>query len=308
MNFADNLHEATQAKKSFLLAGIDPRPDLIPEYFHTQAAKSSKNNQEYLKQLLFGFYSFALKEISSSIVAVKPNIAFFEQYGLAGLSTLQDISNFARDLSLPIILDAKRGDIGSTAEAYARAYFSECQLDNRSFSNIRCDAITVNPFLGFDTLETFTKHCEESGKGLFVLVKTSNPGSGDIQDIRGEDGRTISQRIADWLNENGKALRGSHGISSLGAVVGATYPEELSELRQRMPDNFFLIPGYGAQGGSAKDIAHGFRKIGGIPSGAIINASRGLFSGFADLSAPVEELAVELVRISDTLQEDLIKE
>jgi len=305
MNFADTLHQATQDKKSFLLAGIDPRPDLIPHLFHTQASISSKTDSEYIQKLFFEFYSFALKHIQSDIVAVKPNIAFFEQYGLAGLTALKQIVSFARDLALPIILDAKRGDIGSTANAYAKAYLSETELDNRIFTMLHADAITVNPFLGFDTVESFTSICKETGKGIFVLVRTSNPGSGDIQNIRGEDGRTISESIADWVTENGKALTGSCGISSLGAVVGATYPQELAELRQRMPNTFLLIPGYGAQGGSASELGCGFRQSGDVSSGAIINASRGLFSNFKDLAASKEDLATQITTIAKGLKDDL---
>ena len=170
-----------------------------------------------------------------------------------------DVNKKAAELGLPVIADAKRGDIGSTAQAYSSAFLGK----DAPFA---ADALTVNPFLGFDTLEPFIQDCEKYGKGIFVLVKTSNPGSAALQ------GET-SHKVAEWLNQSGEKFIGACGYSSLGAVVGATHPEEARELRGAMPKNFFLIPGYGAQGGSAADAVAGFSKT---KHGGIINVSRGL--------------------------------
>lgn len=223
------------------------------------------------------------------------------------MSSFARLCSLARERGLLVIVDAKRGDIGSTAEAYARAYLSE-----DSTNGFYADALTVNPFLGFDTLEPFIKICEERGKGIFVLVQTSNAGAKDIEGLR-SDGRTVSERIADYLAENAQRLVGSSGWSGLGAVVGATYPAEAEALRKRMPNNLFLIPGYGAQGGTAKDAVVSF-----LPSlqgnaegpsltmrkqGGLVNASRALLQGTPHTA---EEYFQLIQSNTDKLSRDLV--
>ena len=201
------------------------------------------------------------------IACVKPQSAFFEALGIPGLIALAQVIADAKALGVPVILDAKRGDIGSTAEAYAAAYLAD--------GVFAADALTVNPYLGLDTLEPFLAAAEARQRGVFVLVKTSNPGSGDLQDVKGDDGRRLHERLADALADRSAAMESDpYGYRSLGAVVGATYPHELAAARARLPASVLLVPGYGAQGGTAQDVAGAFDERG---LGAVVNASRSLF-------------------------------
>ncbi len=200
------------------------------------------------------------------VACCKPQSAFFEALGLAGLEALATVMRHARQLGLPVILDAKRGDIGSTAEAYASAYLTE--------GDLAADALTVNPYLGLDSLEPFVASAAANGRGLFVLVRTSNPGSADLQEVRSADDRPLYLRLADALNERAAALpRDAQGYTLIGAVAGATQPNAIRELRATLPSSLLLVPGYGAQGGSAADAALAFDTNGW---GAVVNASRSI--------------------------------
>lgn len=274
MNFADTLIHSIEKNKSFIVAGFDPQLDTFPKFILEEAAAKTNNNDDAVFHALFHFHILAIEALSGSIAAVKPNIAFFEQYGLAGLLAFAHICRILRERNIPVIADVKRGDIGSTAKAYSSAYLGRSNIFGKASPIFDVDAITVNPYLGFDTVETYFDDCKEFGKGLFVLVKTSNPGSASIQGIESVKSKsTISETVAAWLAEKSQLLMGESGYSSLGAVVGATYPDEARALRKLMPKNFFLIPGMGAQGGSAQDAVAGFSSS---QSGALINISRGL--------------------------------
>ncbi|MCL4118154.1 UNVERIFIED_CONTAM: hypothetical protein GTU68_028119 [Idotea baltica] len=283
MNFADKLNQKIKENNSCLLAGFDPRLDLIPNCIIEVAEKKSKDNQELTYNTLVDFYELSLKTLSKSIAAVKPNIAFFEALGETGLKAFETICKLIKEHDLPLIIDAKRGDIGSTAKAYSKAFLSKDFYD--------ADALTVNPYLGFDTIEPYLEECKEFNKGIFILVKTSNPGSGLIQNSITGSGKTVSQELATWVFENGQNFTGDSGLSSIGAVVGATYPEQATELRKIMKNNFFLIPGLGAQGGTGQDAVAGFNNAG---QGAIVNASRGIFSSFPSLDISLEQVKSEL--------------
>lgn len=276
MNFADRLQNAIKSKNSILCAGLDPVLPQLPIFIQEAAKKN-------IAEALIRFYRLLLPVIAPTVPVVKPNLAFFEQYGLAGLNAFANLLVAARELSLLTIADAKRGDIDSTAKAYAAAF-----LDSGDFS---VDAITINPFLGFDTLEPFLEKCVSNQRGMFVLVKTSNPGSGDFQDLKLEGGSIVRDEMAQWIGEHSAPLLGKSGLSSLGAVVGATYPDEAKSLRALMPTSFFLIPGFGTQGGSADTARAGLRADG---SGGIVNISRGLLGNLADLTS--EEAVVKTVR------------
>jgi len=273
-----------------LIAGLDPNIDSLPNFL-----KNSWKSDIY--SLLVSYYSEALPVLAPHISAVKPNIAFFEQYSIEGLRAFQWVSAFSKDLKIPVIADIKRGDIGSTAEAYANAYL---RSNNNLAHSFYADAITVNPFLGFDTLEPFIKACEETGKGIFVLVRTSNSGAKDLQDAK-LDALTASEKIAEFLNKNANRLMDSSGYSALGAVVGATHPEEAKHLRNLMPKNLFLIPGYGAQGGTAKDAVASFNSD---KRGGLINVSRGLFQIDQNLDKETwkEELLKRVLNFNNELK------
>ncbi len=262
-NFADRLTNACREKRSAVCVGIDPRVNLLPAEFKPK--RDTPNEQA----LAISNWARELITVIAPIVpVVKPQIAFFEALGAAGFRAYHETVIAAQEKGLLVIADVKRGDIGSTAEAYAEGHFGL----------IGADAITVNPYMGRDSLEPYLTHCRAAGKGLFVLVKTSNPGSTDLQDLSTGDA-PLSRRVAKMVKEIGAdpSLVGRCGLSSVGAVTGATFPDELSELRAAMPRTPLLVPGYGAQGATAQDSAKAFLPDG---SGAIVNSSRGLTFAF----------------------------
>lgn len=278
MIFADRLQKNIIKNRSFLVAGCDPVIDAMPEWLHQQVAHNSLGDKEYVSNALELFVDCFLSAVDNSVAAIKPNSAFFEQYGLEGMRVFESLCRRAHEKGIQVIADAKRGDIGSTATAYSNAFLGGSSVRGKSVEAFYCDALTVNPFLGFDTLLPFVTACQEHGKGLFILVQTSNPGAKTIQGLVEED-LSVSERVAGWIREQGDTLRGDCGWSGLGAVVGALYPTEARRLRELMPETFFLIPGLGAQGGNAADSVAGFGTQDGRCGGGLINASRGLLQG-----------------------------
>jgi orotidine-5'-phosphate decarboxylase len=262
VNFADRLKEAVEAKDSRLTVGIDPDSELLPPGVKGRT----------LVECIDEFSRRILENIVSEAVAVKFQSAFYERLGSPGIEILAEHLEAARGLGLLTILDAKRNDIGNTARAYAAAYLGpEAPLP--------FDALTVSPYLGVDSLEPFAKVAKETGRGIFVLVKTSNPGSGDFQDVKTADGESLYLRVARAVAGLGSANVGSCGFSSVGAVCGATYPELLKELREAMPEQVFLVPGVGAQGGQAEDLAPAFDDEG---FGALVVAARSVIYAYRD--------------------------
>jgi len=264
--FGDRLVEAIRVKGNPCVVGLDPRVGLMPEFVKSDSAADT----------ITRFHELVLDAVAGLVPAVKPQLAFFEQYGLAGMDAFANTVRMAKQRGLLVIADGKRNDISSTAEAYATAFLSDSAFD--------ADALTVSPYLGRDSLVPFVNTCQQYGKGLFVLVKTSNPASKDYQDqILQATGRPLYESIAATVDELGKDLAGASGYSSIGAVVGATFPEEGRRLRALMPRAFILVPGYGAQGGSALDAAVCFNEDG---LGAVVNSSRGITYAFgsADIS------------------------
>lgn len=276
-NFADRLLGAIRKKGNPCVVGLDPRLELIPNFVLKKF--KSKTVNERIINTITDFNIRILDVILDLVPAVKPQIAFYEQYGIPGLIAFQNTITAAKERGLLVIVDAKRNDIGSTAEAYANAFLGRTNIFGIKKNMFDVDALTVNPYLGSETLAPFVKVCKEYGKGIFVLVKTSNPGSGDIQDkIVSKTNSKVYTDIAEISNKIGNDVIGNEGYSSIGAVVGATYPRVAEELRKIMDNNFFLVPGYGAQGATGKDIVNCFNSD---RKGAIINASRSItFSGY----------------------------
>ena len=255
-NYATRLHDAVLAKQTPALVGLDPRLDQLPPNVLERARQRNSDEAE-IAAAAFEEFCFRLIDVVAPLVpAVKPQAAFFEEWGPAGSRTLARVLRRAREAGLIVICDAKRGDIGSTAEAYARGYLAGADPDAAPWAS---DALTVNPYMGPDTLEPFVRVAQERGAGLYVLVRTSNPGAGALQD-RESTGETLYRRVAGLVEE--LALRtiddGDYGL--VGAVVGATYPRELAELREAMPHTPLLVPGYGSQGAGAADVAAADRK------------------------------------------------
>ncbi len=258
--FFDRLEAVRSTKESVLCVGIDPRLERMPPEITSGCAGD-------VEAILTRFGVEILEIAGPYAACFKPQIAFFEAHGLAGLRAFAAIVQEARRRDLPVIGDVKRGDIGSTAAAYAQAFLVPG-------AELEVDAITINPYLGGDALEPFVEAAAKHGKGLYVLVRTSNPGGADLQELTvAGSGERVFQRVATMVRDLGAAHVGAAGMSCVGAVVGATTPAALEALRGEMPDTPFLVPGYGAQGGTAADIAPAFRAD---RSGAVVNASRSI--------------------------------
>lgn len=272
-NQMDRLMEKIEKLQNPTVIGLDPRPEMIP----LEIRKKYDNSVEGISKAVIEWNHRLIDAVQEIIPAIKPQLAFYEMLGIEGMKAFEDTCNYAKQKDMIIIADNKRGDIGSTAEAYAKAYLGKVSIGEKKESIFDVDFVTVNPYLGIDGVKPFIDICKEEGKGAFILVKTSNPYSGEIQDLRTEDGIEIYKKVALLVEEWGKELIGEKGYSSIAAVVGATYPKQLQELRQIMPHSYFLIPGYGAQGGKANDIALGFDKNG---LGGIVNASRSLICAY----------------------------
>lgn len=260
-SFADRLCERILQTRSVTCVGLDPRRESLPaKFLLPEAASASEWAAAYA-----GFCKGVIDAVHRKVPVVKPQAAFFEQLGPAGMTALYEVIRYANECGLLVILDGKRNDIGSTAEAYADAY-----LGAGSQSPWGSDALTVSPYLGDDSLTPFVDRCDQRAAGIFVLVKTSNAGGGMLQD-RDSGGARIYEMVADHLCKLNQSRSGEHGYGPIGAVVGATYPAQLRELRTRLPNGVILIPGFGAQGGGAEDVRGGFDARG---LGAVVNSSR----------------------------------
>jgi orotidine-5'-phosphate decarboxylase len=266
--FADRLADAVDAKRSQLLVGLDPRPDLLPVELRGETYLSRGAAADACARFCRGL----IDAVAPYVVGVKLQLAFFEALGSDGLRAYEDVREYARAASLLIVADGKRGDIGSTARAYADAY-----LERGEDGQLPVDALTVNPYLGSDSIEPFLAACRRSGAGLFCLVKTSNAGSADIQDLALSNGQRVWQQVAELVNDWGAGLVGERGLSSVGAVVGATYPRAVAEARRLMPQAVLLLPGIGAQGATPADVARAFTSG---PASALVPVSRAVIYAF----------------------------
>lgn len=272
MNAVDRLIENTIKTKNPSVIGLDPDIRKIPTCYKTDI--HAENPFEAVADVIFAFNRDIIDTVADIVPAVKPQMAFYEKYGSHGVAAFEKTAAYAKGKGLAVIEDAKRNDIGNTARAYADGHLGTVTLlDGTSQAAFDADFLTVTPFLGSESLGPFIDVCKQYKKGIFVLVKTSNTSSGEIQDVVAADGFTISQRIAKYVSAHAEGLIGNHGYSSIGAVVGATYPEEAIALRKMMPKSYFLVPGYGAQGGRADDILPCFHADG---LGAAVNSSRGI--------------------------------
>jgi orotidine-5'-phosphate decarboxylase len=277
-HFADRLAAAIRAKGNALCVGLDPRWESLPANLRQRhgAATLASVAAAYEE-----FCSRVLDIVAPLVPVVKPQSAFFEACGPEGMAALQRLLRKARDLGVLTILDSKRNDIASTAGAYADAAFGGTRLAERSYPVWEADALTINPYLGRDAVEPFLESARRVGAGLFVLVRTSNPGAGQFQDLlvssAAAPARPLYQHVGAAVAAWGRENLGVCGLGDVGAVVGATYPAELSMLRKLLPEVIFLVPGFGAQGGNADDVAPAFRSDG---LGAVVNSSRGILFPF----------------------------
>ncbi|EET90459.1 MAG: orotidine-5'-phosphate decarboxylase [Candidatus Micrarchaeales archaeon] len=267
-NYADRLLEAVNKKGNPCIVGLDPRLGGMPRF----AISKGGAPEESVRSSIFEYHKCIIDAVHDLVPGVKLQSAFYEQYGIGGIAAMQDTIKYSKENGMVVIIDAKRGDIASTAEAYANAFLGESEVMGERAPVFDVDCITVSPYLGMDSIEPFIRACMKYGKGIFVLVKTSNPGSSDIQNAKMADGRELYARVAEMINSYSEKLVGErYGYSSVGAVVGATFPEEARRIRKMLPRSIFLVPGYGSQGGTAADAAECFNEDG---LGAVVNASR----------------------------------
>ncbi len=282
-HFADRLMRAVSAKSSQVVVGLDPRLERMPQEVTQRAFRAHGRTPRGAAAAIVEFNRAVLDAVEPHAVAVKPQIAFYECYGVEGMRAYAETIAAARDRCLIVIGDVKRNDIASTAQAYASAHLGADNQHPMHASDFLADAITINPYLGADGVLPFLEAAGRRGKGVFALVKTSNPSSVEVQDVRCE-GRPLYERVAALTARWGGAYRGDCGYSFLGAVVGATFPEQLRRLRALMPHAPLLVPGFGAQGAGAEDVAPAFDSQG---LGAVVNSSRGII--FAWQRAPYDE-------------------
>jgi len=259
------------------VVGLDPRLDMIPSFIKEKAFSEHGNTPRGVSEAFLEFNKGLIDTLFDIVPAVKPQIAMYEQYGADGIDCYIKTIEYAKSKGMVIIGDVKRGDIASTAEAYSDGHIGTVDVGSGSVEIYKEDFITINPYLGGDSVEPYLENCKKYGKGLFTLVKTSNPESGDIQDIKTDDGKFIYEVVGELVNKWGADLIGESGFSQIGAVVGATHPEQAKRLREIMPNVFFLVPGYGAQGGKAEDLAVCFNEDG---LGAVVNSSRGIIAAY----------------------------
>ena len=271
----DALIRRIDALKNPTVVGLDPTLEMIPGYLKEEMFARYGKTPEAVAEMFLAFNTAIMDAVKDIVPAVKPQIAFYERFGIAGLAAYEKTAALAREKGFIVIGDIKRGDIGSTAAAYA-AHIGGTEIEGEKFDLWHEDFITVNPYLGVDGIKPFVDACNAANKGIFVLVKTSNPSSGELQD-KLVDGRPVYLRVADLVSEWGKDSMGELGYSRVCAVVGATHPEEGERAREALPHTFFLVPGYGAQGGKAEDIRRFFDKDG---RGCIVNSSRGIIAAY----------------------------
>lgn len=274
--FIDALIIKIKEKRSNVVVGLDPALESIPQGVREKNYKIYGKTLEAVGEILFEFNKEIIDHVFDIVPAVKPQIAFYEQYGLEGMKAYLRTCNYASQKGLIVIGDVKRGDIGSTSRAYSNAHLGNVDIEGKIEEAFAVDAITTNPYLGDDCLGEFMEDIKEKDKGMFVLVKTSNPTSGQIQDLVVK-GEKIYEVVAKMVDKWSQQTLGESGYASVGAVVGATYKEESRNLRKIMPNSYFLVPGYGAQGGTAEDIIDCFNEDG---LGALINSSRAIIYAY----------------------------
>lgn len=268
----DKLIEKIIATQNPTCVGLDTQLDYLPDEMRAGVMTCGD-----AAEAILAFNKKLIDSVYDIVPSVKVQVAYYEQYGAAGMQAFLDTVAYAKERGLVVIADCKRNDIGSTAGRYSAAYLGETALGEQNVSVAGCDFLTVNAYLGTDGVQPFLDDCKKYDRGLFILVKTSNPSSGELQDLKLSDGRTVYECMGDMVEGWGSDMVGAYGYSAVGAVVGATHPAEAKILRDRLPHTFFLIPGYGAQGGKAEMLKNCFDANG---LGGVVNNSRGILTAY----------------------------
>ncbi len=301
-NMADKLIESIDRKQNPSCVGLDPRLQNIPKFLVQKHVEQYGNTPKAVAECFKEFSIAIIDAVAGIVPAVKPQNAFWEMYGSDGVKALIETIEYAHSKGLIVIEDAKRQDIGSTAEAYAAGHLGAVPLPDSSTVIFNSDWLTAGPYLGYDSVGAFKEVCKKEGKGIFVLVRTSNPSAKDFQDLKvgsKEHFFHVAEKVKEW----GADMIGEKCFSPIGAVVGATYPKEADELRKLMPYTFFLVPGYGAQGATAKDIVPNFNKDG---VGAIVNNARGIIFAYEKSKRPIEEFALAARDAAVQMKNDIL--
>lgn len=305
LSFSEKLTTAIKDKNNPTVMGLDPKLEYIPASFLQKLRAEISDDEQFIEEALVRFNSALINAVYDIIPAVKPQVAYYEMYGLPGLKALARTIAFAKAKDMLVILDGKRNDIGSTASAYATAWLGQTRLGESKRAFWDADALTVNAYLGIDGIQPFIDVAVKYGKGIFVLVRTSNRSAADFQDLELTDGKKFYEAVAETLNRWSKDYVGSDGYSPIGAVVGATWPEQAIKMRQVLQHSWILVPGYGAQGGTAADCAKQFMSDG---TGAIVNSSRSLMCAYQkQTELPPEKFAEATRREALRMRDDLIQ-
>lgn len=298
----DRLIEKIVQTQNPTVVGLDPKLDYVPEYIKSKYFKEYGETLKGAAKAILHFNKKIIDEVCDIVPAIKPQCAYYEMYGYQGVKTLAKTIEYAKSKGMYVMVDGKRNDIGATMEAYTNAYIGETVVGSNVIEAFSGDALTVNGYMGSDCINPLLKVCKENDKGIFVLVKTSNPSSGELQD-RNLDGKTVYAQMGDMCEKWGQELMGKYGYSGVGAVVGATYPHQLEEMRNALPHTFFLVPGYGAQGGGAEGVSKGFDKNG---LGAIVNSSRAIMCAYKKENCDEKDFAKASRREALRMKDDIL--
>jgi len=300
----DKLLEKIVELQNPTVAGLDPKLSYVPESIRAASYQKYGKTLEGAADALLTFNKGLIDALCDIVPAVKPQAAYYEMYGWQGVKALTETIAYAKQNGMVVITDGKRNDIGATMQAYAAAHLGTTDIEGETVEAFGADLLTVNGYLGSDGIKPLLEVCKTGDKGIFVLVKTSNPSSGELQDRELSNGVTIYRTMGEMCETWGKELPGKYGYSGVGAVVGATYPAQLGELRKLLTHTFFLVPGYGAQGGAADDVAPAFDKNG---LGAIVNSSRGIMCAWQKENCAPEDYAQAARREAIRMRDEIVK-
>ena len=284
------------------VVGLDSLLDYIPQHIKDEKFATYGDTFDAAAQSILEYNKAIIDQICDIVPAVKPQAAYYEMYSWQGMWALCETVKYAQEKGMIVIMDGKRNDIGSTMQAYAKAHLGTSTVNGKELSAFGSDMLTVNGYLGSDGVNPLLPICDEQDKGIFVLVKTSNPSSGELQDQKIGD-KSIYETMGAMCEQWGSQTENNYGYSRVGAVVGATYPEQLAEMRQKMPHTFFLVPGYGAQGGGANDVAGAFDKNG---LGAIVNSSRAIRTAWKKAGTDGKDFAEQARKAALAMKEDIM--
>ena len=299
----DRLIARIDELKNPSVAGLDPKLEYVPRFLKDAFFVKDGHTLKAAAGAILAFNKALIDELCDIVPAIKPQAAYYEMYGWEGVRTLAETIRYAQQKGMYVMTDGKRNDIGATMTAYATAHLGKVMVDGVELEPFGADALTVNGYLGTDGIQPLLDVCQKYDKGIFVLAKTSNPSSGELQD-RKIDGKSVYEIMGEMCEKWGEQQIGKYGYSAVGAVIGATYPEQLAELRAKLPHTMFLVPGYGAQGGGAKGVAGAFDANG---RGAIVNSSRAIMCAYQkEENCPEEDFAKAARREAIRMRDDIM--